>query len=37
MTMVDNFYTEGCHGKTDFIISRAELAAIRNTETRAKW
>ena len=25
MTMVGNFYTEACHGKTDFIISRAEL------------
>ena len=25
MTMVGNFYQGGYHGKTDFIISRAEL------------
>lgn len=29
MTMVGNFYTEGCHGKTDFIISRAESIQLK--------
>ena len=29
MTMVGNFYTVGCHGKTYFIISRAESMQLK--------